>query len=202
MMHLVAGDVEGQNLRGMKPEDFMLHMTGLSEKDQRRYRALWERTNSETGAEEERKARLANKELEKQLVSVGFLKRDQFNRISGKYEIMHNNAYNEFLDYVDTLGPLSPKEMKDEATKFAIAKKKNEVFVPDTEPKMKVNLNKETKTDLEKDRGPNPLQGKILLGDKTYREWAAELKVKLERPPSMKEVNEYANKQMKLKKGQ
>jgi len=194
MQNLLFGsDQDHPDIRRMSPEDFGMYLSGLSEKDQARYRRTYERLNTETTGEEAQRYKTAGIELEKQLAGLGYFKTDMNGRIhlGGKNRIDFMNMRNEMYDWLDkNQGPMSPKEVKDFVRQFAVSKAENMAFAP---PKSERFEGSARKTVPPATAAPPPTSG--LVKGKTRVEWNRQLQKELGRPPSRTELDDYIKNQ-------
>lgn len=169
-----------EGLVGVSPEDMQGIVSRMNKSDQKKAWTKYESFNSETGAEKQQHMKAAGGELFNQLAAVGYIRRNRYNpaRPAFEQEGKLTNAQNEFIDQIDKLG-LDPKQTKDEARKFALAKIKNEVYQPPE------------KRSFKGDRKNAPSSGFVepdqngLVKGKTYKEWGIEYRKQFGSNPSL-----------------
>jgi hypothetical protein len=100
-------------LKGMSREEFEPYVMDLNQRDQNRYRKMFEKANSETGEEEARKRKSVATKFKDQALAFNLLYEDDFNRVSGPEFDKRVMLTNDLLDYVETLGPNPRDEQLD-----------------------------------------------------------------------------------------
>lgn len=187
MQDLIFGNDADADIQGMSPSEFNGYLSGLSKADRNKYTRRYESMNSETGAQTATRYKASAKELQDQLIDVGYIKRDQFGKISGINEQRLIEARGELDDHLDKQGssPMSPKDIKDYARNFAIAKKTGQAF-QDPEPAQKFQG---TKTET-----PPAPSGAIIKG-KTRVQWNQKYLQDNKRPATKEQLDQYINGQ-------
>lgn len=112
------------------PQDFALLTSRLNPNDAKKYDTQFEHANTETGAEEIRKYRLAGDELKSQLLMDGTIKKNDYGKLDPEDEIIyleHRDAMATALD-ARSGQPMSPKEMRDFVKDFNVGKMKEKAF--------------------------------------------------------------------------
>ncbi len=126
------------DLKTISPEDYDVHFKyNLSKQDKAKADRMLEgaQGKNETAAQETSRYKAGSKELEEQLIGIGYIKRDMFNRVSGKEEKKLIDVRNEMDDKLAGYGPgpISPKDMKDFAKNLAVSRQTGEAFkAPDS----------------------------------------------------------------------
>lgn len=131
IQNLIFGKDPKFNINQVDPETFnSKFLPGLSPADQKKYTTLYENMRGESGAEEARKYRAADAELEKQLVRFEYVKYDQFHRLSGVDELDYLDAREEFQKKVLDAHPgaMTSKEIRERVEEFARTKASGAVF--------------------------------------------------------------------------
>lgn len=190
---LEGNDPEHPDVVDMKPEERQMYLSGLSKTDRRYYERKMDRFASETGAEEKQRYKLANDKLVETAVTLGLVKRDDFNRISGREEIKMNLMKKEFEAKLDAYGsrPMSPKEITDLTYGYGLAKQKHKDFIFPERQKVATTLPVPGKKEvaqvgtIKKDK-----DGKY--NQRTPLQWAVEFeKVKKRKHANSKELYEF-----------
>jgi hypothetical protein len=185
MQKLMFGEDPDHDIREISPEDFNDYLSGMSKSDRKKYTSKFEQFRSDTGSEQAQRHKAANKELTDQMLSIGLIKKNNFNQITGRDEMKLIEARNELTDWLDkNPGPMSPKDIKEYTRQFAISKKSGETFVPPTRSSFDGGGSgskgpKEPTPILKKDKDGN-YYGKTLM------QWAEEFKLSNKRNPNVR----------------
>lgn len=118
--------------RGMAPEDFAELTAGLNKEDRKMFESQYRRFNVQTPGQETQEVKWMGTQLQKQLQSIGYVKKDSFGKYSNKDQIKLNNAQAELIDALDKFPPnASYKEKQDYIKQFAVQKIKEGGSAPE-----------------------------------------------------------------------
>lgn len=179
LQKLFFGDDTENDIATMDPDVFYTeYLPGASKSDRKRYTKMFEAARNETGSERNQKMKEAGKLLEDQLVSVGYLKKNEFNRLEGKNFQKFVEARNELLEHLEKTGTMDTASLNDYVRRYAISKRTGDAFEPPVQPKLPGV--KEVK---EAAKPPAPKA----IGGKTRLQWGEEFKAEFGRYPKVKE---------------
>lgn len=119
-------------LRGMSPEDFQEVVGGLNKEDRKMFETQYRKFNAQTPGQETQEVKWMGSQLQKQLQSIGYVKKDQYGKYSNKDQIKLNNAQSELIDALDKFPPnASYKDKQDYIKEFAVKKIKEGGAAPE-----------------------------------------------------------------------
>lgn len=190
MQDLVFGKDPNNDIHGMDPADFALYKSRLSKSDQKKYDGIYEKANSETGAQENQRYKRYDKELQDQAIDLGLIKRNQFGKIAGDDEKKLIEMRNDLQDHLDAkgTGPESPKDIKDYARSYVTAKKAGVAFEPAAPPE---KFQGKAATDTP---APPPPPGAIVKG-KTRAQWNQQYQLDKKSVATPEQLNQFIKDQ-------
>lgn len=122
-------DMFNGKLSGMSYEDFSEKASNLDKKDRQMFETQWKKYNQTTPTEEYQMTKSMGADLNKQLQSLGYVKKNEYGKYSNADQIKLNQAYDELIDVTDKLPPgATYKERLQFVQKFAADKVKGQVF--------------------------------------------------------------------------
>lgn len=138
------GLIQSGELKGMSPEDFNIHLAGLSKTDRSLMTRQWVKYNDPSQAKSIQATKFMSSQIADQMLNAGIVKHDQYGKYSDKDKKKLIEANSKFLQISDKLNleSMTPKDQNDFAQKFVADTIKQGVAVPIPQPK----FNGSTKT--------------------------------------------------------
>lgn len=182
--------VFSSDIQGMDPADFALYKSRLSKADQKKYDGIYEKANSETGAQENQRYKRYDKELQDQAIDLGLIKRNGYGKIAGEDEKKLIEMRNDLQDHLDAkgTGPESPKDIKDYARSYVTAKKAGVAFEPAAPPE---KFPGKAGTDTPP---PPPPTGAVIKG-KTRAQWNQQYQLNKKSVATPEQLNQFIKDQ-------
>lgn len=130
---LIFGQTDTR-LEDVSPEQFQNYLSGLNSADRSKYTNIYNRLNMQSAGEERSTFKRAREILTNQFIVDEHISKNKYGRFEEDDEKILINAQNKLIDYLDTRGNLSDKELKDFVTEFSAAEIKGKVFNPTPRP--------------------------------------------------------------------
>lgn len=135
IQNLFFGNDPDFKVETISPVDFQQFLSGLSDTDRRRYVTRYEKLRDPSSGEQRATNKRAEQFLRDQLIVDGFIRKDDYGKITGKYEKRMIEARNNLLDYLDSQpGAMRDKDLKDFVRDYSRKAIKDGTFTPVTVP--------------------------------------------------------------------
>lgn len=169
--------------QGMPPEQFNEAVAGLNKSDRTMFESEYRKINTQTGGEQNQQLKWMGSQLEKELQTIKYIKKDQYGKYAPNDRIKLNEASSELIIAMDKFPPnASFKEKQEWIKQFAVQKiKEKGETPPPPEPKFKGDT---SKPDTSGVKGPKVDQDQLKKNQEVLRQYYA----KYQRWPNKEEL--------------